>query len=51
MHLDDGFSNESGPEEGPEGDQEVAAGDSSQVKEWIRDLKHTHQKGINDSQS
>lgn len=41
MHLDDGFPDQSGSEEGPEGHQEVAAGDASQVEERVGDLKHT----------
>ena len=39
MHLEDGFSDESGAEEGPEGDEEVSAGDASQVEQRVRDLK------------
>lgn len=42
MHLDNGFSNERRSEESPERHQEVAAGDSSQVKQGVRDLKRTH---------
>lgn len=46
VHLDDGFSNESCPKEGPKRDQEVPTGDSRQVKKRIWDLKgyHTVQK-------
>ena len=39
MHLEDGFSDESGAEEGPEGDEEVSAGDAGKVEQRVRDLK------------
>ena len=37
MHLDDGFADERRAEEGPEGDEEVAARDSGQVEQRVRD--------------
>lgn len=39
MHLDDGFTNQSGTKEGPEGHQEVAAGDPSQVEQRVGNLQ------------
>ena len=38
MHLEDGLADESGSEEGPEGDEEVSAGDAGQVEQGVRDL-------------
>ena len=37
VHLDDGFADERRAEEGPEGDEEVAARDSGQVEQRVRD--------------
>ncbi len=39
VHLYDGLADEGGPEEGPEGDEEVAAGDARQVEQGIGDLR------------
>lgn len=39
VHLDDGLADQRGPEERPEGDQEVAASDSRQIKQRIRNLR------------
>lgn len=50
MHLDDGFPNQSCSKEGPERNQEMAAGYSSQVEERIRNLK-TGTLDITDSSS
>lgn len=38
VHLDDGLADQGGPEEGPEGDQEVAAGDPRQVEQRVGNL-------------
>jgi hypothetical protein len=38
MHLDDGFADERGPKERPEGNEEVTAGDAGQIKQGVRDL-------------
>lgn len=35
VHLDDRLPDQGGPEEGPEGHQEVPAGDARQVEEWV----------------
>ncbi len=35
MHLDDGLADERRAEEGPEGDEKMAAGDAGQVEEGI----------------
>ncbi len=35
VHLDDGLADERGPEEGPEGDEEMTAGDTGQVEQGI----------------
>ena len=42
VHLDDGLSDQGRSEEGPEGDQEVAAGDAGQVEQGIGNLKKKH---------
>lgn len=39
VHLYHSLAEQSGAEEGPEGNQEVATGDASQVKEWVGNLK------------
>lgn len=46
MHLYDGFPNQSGTKEGPEGNQEMTASYSGQVKQRIGDLKaqYTHEQ-------
>ena len=41
MHFDDGFADECGTKEGPEGDEEVPTGNASQVKQGVGDLGHT----------
>lgn len=38
VHLDDGFPDQSGTEEGPEGNQEMTACDPSQVEQRVGDL-------------
>jgi hypothetical protein len=38
VHFEDSLSDEGGAEEGPEGDEEVAAGDAGKVEERVRDL-------------
>ena len=42
VDFDNGFSNSSGAEEGPEGDREVATSDASEIKQRIRDLKNNY---------
>lgn len=44
VHLDDGFPNQSGSKESPEGNQEMATGYSRQVKERIGDLEKQNRK-------
>jgi hypothetical protein len=39
MHLDDGFADKCGPKERPERNEEVTAGDASQVKQGVGDLQ------------
>lgn len=39
VHLDDGLADQGGAEERPEGDEEVAACDSGEVKQRVWDLK------------
>jgi hypothetical protein len=42
VHFDHGFADESGAEEGPEGDQKVPAGDAGEIEQRIRNLSKTH---------
>lgn len=46
MHLYDGFPNQSGTKKGPEGNQEMTASYSGQVKQRIGDLnaQNTHEQ-------
>ena len=38
VHLDDGFANQRGSKEGPEGNQEVTTCDARQIKQRVGDL-------------
>ena len=41
MHLDNSLADGGSPEEGPEGNREVTASDSSEIEERIRNLKNS----------
>ena len=44
VHLDHGLPDQGGPEEGPEGHEEVAARDPGQVEQGVGDLEHDRKK-------